>query len=159
MFDDLKDPNRKLQTADSPDKKSLLRKIFRFSWILVLIVALGIAGIFYSRWQESRDIAAKTAEQKREHAREIVEGLGGQSFHIINFYASPGLIHRGDSAELCYGVSNAKSVTIEPQPPDGVWPSLNRCISISPKKTTKYTLTAEDATGQKQTMSLTLEVQ
>jgi hypothetical protein len=158
MFDDLKGPNRKLQTADRPDEKSLLRKIFRFSWILVLIVALGIAGIFYSRWQESRDIAAKAAEQKREHAREIVEGLGGQSFHIINFYASPGAIRRGDSAELCYGVSNAKSVTIEPQQ-DGVWPSLNRCISISPKKTTKYTLTAEDATGQKQTMSLTIEVQ
>lgn len=158
MFEDLK--SRK-QTAGAPDDagKFSLRKFVRLSWILVAIVALVIAGIFYLRWQQSRDIAEKAAEQQREHAREVVEGLGGSSFQIMNFYASPGLIHRGDSAELCYGVSNAKSVDIDPKPDAGVWPSLSRCISISPKKTTTYTLNAMDASGQKKTQSLTLEVQ
>lgn len=159
MFDDLKGANRSTATPDDADGKFSLRKFVRLSWILVAIVALVIAGIFYARWQESRDIAEKAAEQQRQNARAVVEGLGGSSFQIMNFYASPGLIHRGDSAELCYGVANAVSIAIDPKPTEGIWPSVGRCVSISPKKTTTYTLTAVDARGQKKTQSLTLEVQ
>ena len=159
MFDDLKGRDQTAGTPDDAGRKFSLRKFVRLSWILVAVVALVIAGIFYARWQESRDISEKAAEQQREHAREVVEGLGGSSFQIMNFYASPGLIHRGDSAELCYGVANAASVAIDPQPTEGIWPSVGRCVSISPKKTTTYTLTALDTKGQKKTQSLTLEVQ
>jgi|SRR5579875_717623 len=157
MFED--STGGKKQPARAAEEKSGLRTVSRFSWFIVLIVAVGVAWIFYSRWQENQDIEAKMAREKREHAREVVEGMGGTSFGIINFYAAPGVIHRGDEAELCYGVSNAKSVTIEPSPADGVWPSLDRCISISPRKTTTYTLTAVDATGKKKTQSLTVTVQ
>jgi hypothetical protein len=159
MFDDMKGANRSASAPDDSAGKFTLRKFFRLSWILVVIVALVIAGIFYARWQESRDIAEKAAEQQRKNARAVVEGLGGSSFQIMSFYASPGVIHRGDSAELCYGVANAASVAIDPKPSEGIWPSVGRCISISPKKTTTYTLTAVDAKGQKKTQSLTLEVQ
>jgi len=159
MFDDLKDANSSASAPDDSGGKFSLRKVFRLSWILVAIVALVIAGIFYSRWQQSRDIAEKAAEQQRKNARAVVEGLGGSSFQIMNFYASPGLIHRGDSAELCYGVANAASVAIDPKPSEGIWPSVGRCVSISPRKTTTYTLTIVDAKGQKKTQSLTLEVQ
>lgn len=159
MFDDLKGANRNAPSAGSSEGKFSVRKFVRLSWVLLAIVALIVAGIFYSRWEQSRDIAEKAAEQQREHARAVVEGLGGSSFQIMSFYASPGVIHRGDSAEICYGVANAKSVDIDPKPSEGVWPSLDRCVSISPKKTTTYTLTAQDAKGQKKTQSLTLEVQ
>ena len=159
MFDDMKGANRGAGARDDSGGKFSLRKCFRLSWILVIIVALVIAGIFYARWQESRDIAEKAAEQQRKNARAVVEGLGGSSFQIMSFYASPGLIHRGDSSELCYAVANAASVAIDPKPAEGIWPSVGRCVSISPKKTTTYTLTAVDAKGQKKTQSLTLEVQ
>lgn len=156
MFED--SAGGKKQPVKDPEERSWLRTVPRFSWIIVLIVAVGVAWIFYSRWQENQDIAAKMAREKREHAREVVEGMGGTSFEIINFYAAPGAIRRGDEAELCYGVSNAKSVSIEPPPADGVWPSLDRCVSISPEKTTTYTLTAVDATGKEKTQSLTVTV-
>lgn len=144
--------------ADSQDKENL-KKVFKLSWIIVVIAALVVAGIFYSRWQENEDIQAKAAEKQREHAREVAEALGGSSFEIMNFYAAPGAIHRGDSAEICYGVSNAKAVDVAPKLPEGTWPSLNRCISVEPKKTTTYTLTATNATGQKKSATLTIEVQ
>lgn len=135
------------------------KAIFRFSWIIVAIVALIVVGIFYSRWQENRDIAERAAEQQREQARRVAEGLGGSNFEIMSFYASPGAIHRGDSVEICYGVSNAKTVEIEPRLPEDTWPSPTRCIAAQPKKTTTYTLTATNAAGQRKTSSLTVNVQ
>jgi hypothetical protein len=147
------------QMTNGSEDNSSLRAIFKVSWIVVVIAALVVAGIFYSRWQENRDIEARAAEKQREQARQVAEALGGNNFEILNFYASPGAIHRGDSAELCYGVSNAKTVEIEPKLTEGTWPSLSRCIPVEPKKTTTYTLTALDAKGQKKTSSLTIEVQ
>jgi hypothetical protein len=145
--------------VDGSEDKANLKKVGKFSWIIVVIAALVVAGIFYSRWQENQDIEAKAAEKQREHAREVAEAMGGSSFEIMNFYAAPGAIHRGDSAEICYGVSNAKSVDIAPKLPEGTWPSLSRCIAVEPKKTTTYTLTATDATGKKKSATLTLEVE
>lgn len=139
--------------------RPVLRRIASLSWIIVVIVAVIVAGIFYSRWQENKDIEAQAAEKQREQAHEVAESLGGSSFEIMNFYAAPGAIHRGDSAELCYGVSNAKTVDVTPKLPEATWPSFSRCIAISPRKTTTYTLTAIGANGQKKSATLTLEVQ
>jgi hypothetical protein len=58
---------------------------------------------------------------------------------------------------MCYGTSNAKSVSIDPPVAD-VWPSVNRCFPITPKKTTKYTFTADDGKGNKKTAELTIDV-
>jgi hypothetical protein len=145
--------------ANNSGGDSTLKTVFRLSWILVLITALVVAGIFYSRWQENRDIAEKAADKQREHAREVAEALGGNNFEILNFYASPGAIHRGDSVEICYGVSNAKTVDITPKLPEGTWASLNRCISTEPRKTTTYTLTVVNDKGEKKSATLTVEVQ
>lgn len=144
---------------DSAESTSVLRTILKFSWIIVLLAALIVAGIFYSRWQENRDIEQKAADAKRAKAQELVEDFGGNDFKILNFYAAPGAIRRGDEAALCYGVSNAKAVALEPKASEGVWPSLNRCLEVSPKKTTTYTLTATDAAGHKKSAALTLTVQ
>ena len=144
---------------DSGELKSGLSTIFKLSWILVGIGVLVVAGIFYSRAQENRDIEQKAAAAKRAQARQIVEDFGGNHFEILNFYAAPGAIHRCDEAAICYGVSNAKSVTLEPKASEDVWPSLNRCVEAAPKKTTTYTLTAVDSAGHKKTATLTLTVQ
>ncbi len=145
--------------SDSSEDKANLKNVLRFSWIIVVIAALIVGGIFYSRWQENQDIAAKAAEKQREHAREVAEAMGGSSFEIMNFYAAPGAIHRGDSTEICYGVSNAKTVDITPKLPEATWVSLNRCIATEPKKTTTYTLTAINDKGEKKSATLTIEVQ
>ena len=99
----------------------------------------------------------KAKEKERAEAAQTYESLGGSRFGILSFYASPGLIHRGDSAQLCYGVSNAKTVRLEPQT-NPVWPSQARCVDVSPKKDTTYTLTAEDGQGNTKTMTVTVTV-
>ena len=66
---------------------------------------------------------------------------------IIAFYARDTVVTEGGNTLLCYGVSNAKSVRIDP-PVEGVSPSLTRCVEIRPKGETRYTLTAVGADGQ-----------
>src|SRR5580692_3132428 len=57
---------------------------------------------------------------------------------ILRFYASVGVVLTGESAQLCYGVENAKSVHISPPLP-GVYPSARRCLQVVPEHTTHYT--------------------
>lgn len=141
--------------------RSGIRKLFKYSWLGLAIVALGVACIFYVRWQTNRDIdyraAQKVAAEQRENAARSVELMGGSKFDILNFYAAPGAVRRGDSFQLCYGVSNAASVKLDP-PVGSVWPSLSRCLPVTPKKTATYTLTAADSAGHTKTASLTVTV-
>ena len=141
-----------------PKPRSAVRNYLIISWALVAVVALLYVGWFFlSRRQENRDAVQRAADQKRAEDQRSVEFLGGDRFDILSFYASPGLIRRGDSAKLCYGVSNAKSVRLDP-PAGEVWPSYSRCLNVSPQKTTSYTLTAEDSAGNTKTSTLRLEV-
>jgi hypothetical protein len=77
---------------------------------------------------------------------------------ILRFYASVGVVLTGESAELCYGVENAKSVRISPPVP-GVYPSAGRCLQVEPEHTTHYTILAEGFDGKVAVQSLTLPVQ
>ncbi len=63
---------------------------------------------------------------------------------IMNFYASPPSIHKGEEALLCYGVENAQWVKLDP-PVEKLTPSFTRCFSVKPEKTTRYTLSVEGA--------------
>jgi hypothetical protein len=116
----------------------------------------------FSRWQENLSIERRSQEEKSrkqlESDRIALEQLGGKELAIQNFYASPGAIHKGESVQLCYGVANAKTVTLEPQS-NAVWPSHARCVNVSPVKTTTYTLTISDAAANTQTQSLQVKVQ
>src|SRR5271165_696713 len=60
---------------------------------------------------------------------------------ITQFYASDKKIPRGLKGNLCYGVEHASKVELTPAA-DVVWPAAVRCIEISPKQNTTYTLTA-----------------
>lgn len=133
-----------------------------YSSIVVGIAAIAVLWIMISRWHENRQIERRDAEEKaakqRENDRITLEQLGNKELAIQSFYASPGTIHKGDSVQLCYGVANAKTVTLEPQA-NPVWPSHARCVSVSPPKTTTYTLTIGDAAGNTMTQSLTVTVE
>jgi hypothetical protein len=131
------------------------------SSVAVIAALLYAAWTFYSRWQENREIQERaTAAQharEQEEAAKTVETLGGSQFSVINFYVTPGAIRAGEEAQLCYGVSNAKAVRLDP-PAGNVWPSVSRCFEVSPHKTTIYTLTAEDGAGNSKTATVRVEV-
>jgi len=144
-----------------PPKKSALKNPFLYSWAALGIAALVVGGILFSRWYENRGIEKRAKEERtqkqQEQDRMALEQLGGKELAIQNFYASPGEIRPGETVQLCYGVANAKSVTLEPQA-NPVWPSYSRCVDVTPAKSTIYTLTIADAAGNTRTQSLEVKV-
>jgi hypothetical protein len=126
----------------------------------LIVFVLGVAyvgGVFYTRWHRDQVRQEQAAAAKRDEAQKVFEGMGGDRFDILRFFPYPGEIKRGDSTMLCYGVSNANSVTLEPQP-SVVWPAFERCVTVSPKKTTTYTFTATDAAGNTKSAKVTVQV-
>jgi hypothetical protein len=143
-----------------PPQKSPLKNPFVYSSLFILIVALYIGWILFSRHQENRayEQRAEQTQTKKQRAQDqaTIEQLGGNDLAIQMFYATPG-IKRGETAQVCYGVANAKTVTLEPQTTK-VWPSHNLCVDVKPTKTTTYTLTATDADGKTVSQQVTVEV-
>ena len=86
-------------------------------------------------------------------------GGGPAHVRILRFRASVGALIRGEKAQLCYGVENAKSVRISPMLARPLAPSANNCLEIVPEHTTHYTILAEGFDGTVETRSLTLPVQ
>ena len=134
-----------------------IRKILPFTSVAVILAALYVGWIFYSRWQENREREQKHAEATSENNRKVLETLGSE-LRILSLSLDRGAIRKGEKLTLCYGVVNAKSVRIEPPPAEEIWPSMNRCIVVAPKKDTKYTLTATDASGKSQNASVEVHV-
>jgi len=133
----------------------------KYVLVTLVVFSLGAAYVgivFYTRWYGDRVMQEQATAAKREEDQRVFEGMGGDRFDILRFFPYPGEVKRGDSTMLCYGVSNAKSVTLEPQP-NAVWPAFERCLSVSPKKTTTYTLTATDAAGHTKSATVTVEVE
>ena len=149
-----------MQLQPGPPSKSIFKNPSLYSYSLLVIAVFGVAWILFSRWEENRVIEHRAKEKRTqeqlEQDRITLEQMGGKELAIQNFYATPAVIRRGQSVQLCYGVANAKTVTLEPQS-NPVWPSYSRCVDVSPAKTTTYTLTIADAAGH--TKSQTLEVQ
>jgi hypothetical protein len=137
----------------------LLRKMLPFTTVAVIIALLYVGWTFFSRWQEGRELKEKQAQQQVDEARRTIAAYGNGRVKIMNFTISPGIVGRGDKISICYGVSNAKTVTIDPKPDEGVWPSLARCVEASPTKATTYTLTASDGAGHTEQKALTIQVQ
>ena len=122
---------------------------------IVMLAAFAIAAaytifVLVHRYQSNRaferQAAQQAAQQRRVDDRAAIEQLGGSEVAIRAFYASPTSIHRGETAQLCYDVANAKTVTLDP-PAGEVWPSHARCLDVSPSKTTTYTLTIAAPSG------------
>src|SRR5258708_37368603 len=141
------------------EKRSMqvLRKVLPHSTAAVALGALYTAWVFTSRWNDNRRMEQAAAAQRAKFDREITQAFGGGQLKILSFYASPGLIRRGEKALVCYGVANAKAVRLDPAV-ERVWPSASRCFTVVPDRETRYTLTAEDAGGHTATQSFVLQV-
>jgi hypothetical protein len=146
---------------NSEPKRSPLKNPYVYSSIVILAVVAYVAYVLVTRYESNRQFERrnieKATEQRREDDRKAIEQLGGSELSIRGLYLSPESIRRGETAQLCYDVSNAKTVVLDP-PEAEVWPSHSRCVNLSPKKTTTYTLTIADAAGQKASQSVELKV-
>src|SRR5580693_9106923 len=121
-------------TPSAPDSSSGTRSVFKnpllYSSIALAAVAVIVGWILFSRWSDNRLIERRAAEERQEKQQEsdrvALDQMGGKTLDIQAFYANPGAVHRGESVQLCYGVANAKTGKLEPQP-NPVWPSYSRC--------------------------------
>ncbi len=131
----------------------------------LILIGISLGWNFHSKWMDRRAAllkeekkAAQEEEQKAAQDRVFAKTYGGNSLTILGFYANPGTIHAGEKSQLCYSVNNADTVRIEP-PVKYVWPSLSRCVDVTPKKETVYKLIAKDASSQTQTATTTVKVE
>src|ERR1700731_1501159 len=141
----------------APETHPGFTKYLIYSSVALLFVGLYIGWVFLSRRLANQALEKKAATERRAQAQKTFEIMGGNRFDILGFYADPVSVRAGETAELCYSVSNAKSVKLEPQS-EPVWPAFSRCVHVSPHKTTTYTLTAEDAAGHTKTAAVNVEV-
>lgn len=141
--------------------KPIFKLPFLYSIIIALCAGLYLGFVLFTRWESNRTFekrnAVKAAEEQHANDVAAVQSLGGSELGIRAFYLSPPAVYAGESSQICYDVANAKTVTIDP-PVGEVWPSHSRCLDVSPKKTTKYTLTITDAKGQSTSQSIELKV-
>jgi len=121
--------------------------LFRFTRIWL------IAGLLMAIWAFS----AMRRSGEETWIRPV--GTARPPVRILQFYASVGILTAGEHALLCYGVENARTVTISPSLDGMVYPALSRCVQILPQHTTHYTIMAEGFDGRVATQSFTLPVQ
>jgi hypothetical protein len=129
------------------------------SAVAFLVVGFYVGWIFYSRWETNRALAEKSAEKQRSQNQQTYEMMGGDRFEILSYAADPAVITAGEQSSLCYSVSNAKGLKVEPQTEEPVWPAFGRCVHVNPRRTTKYTLTIEDGAGHTKTAEVEVQVQ
>ena len=137
--------------------KGVIRRLLPFTTAMMVIAMIYVGYIFYSRHAEQKDAEQKMTEKQQEEARKVAELYGGDELKILNFYATAGPIRRGESTQLCYSVSNAQSVKIDPDLKD-LPPSYSNCVRVSPKKDTTYTLSATNKKGDTQQAAITIRV-
>jgi hypothetical protein len=123
-------------------------------FVAMAIAIVYVAWTLWSRYDSNREYE-RAAERKHRAAAPLPDF--GSEVKILQFYASPSVVAKGQQAILCYGVANAKTVLLEPAA-EGIWPSLNRCLYVAPQRDTRYTLSAEGADGKRVTEWLEIQV-
>lgn len=135
-----------------------MRKILAYTWIAVAIAAVYVAWVFYSRHERTIKDQQELERRKQEEAQRVNKMIfGSGEIQFTTFAAEPGVLRRGETGELCYGVVNAVRVELDP-PIEAAKPTYRHCLEISPKKTTTYTIKASDAKGNSKSASLTVQV-
>lgn len=131
------------------------RRIVLLLGILLAVGALYDGGIFYGRWRTGRNAENAVAAKEAADAQRTIDALGGDGLKILNFYAAPTSAGPGPHVEICYGVTGAKVVRLEPAAAE-MWPALSRCVTVPERKSTEFKLIAEDGAGHSVTQTLIL---
>jgi hypothetical protein len=123
----------------------------------MVMAGLWTAWTLYSRRQNAVEAERQSKQKQAEADQKLVAAFGGDQLTILGFVAEPGIVSPGGRALMCYGVSNAAKVGIEPGI-EPIKPALSHCLEVFPKKTTTYALKAEDSAGNVKTKALTIQV-
>jgi hypothetical protein len=134
-----------------------MRRALPYLTIAVVLAVAYDGWIFFSRWNGAREAKKEEALKQAQDAHRTLELLGGDSLKILDFYATPPAIRRGDRSTICYGVNAADSVRIDP-PVEEIHPAVSRCFQVAPLRDTDYKLIAEDRAGHVVTQSLAIKV-
>jgi hypothetical protein len=149
-----------LPNEPQPRQKSPLQTLLPFTTVGLIIAALYVAWTFYSRAEANRQAQERIdAEQVEKRKRVVHQIYGSGGVKFSTFGADNGVLRRGESTHLCYGVVNAKTVKIEPPVGEEVKPTYRHCVDIKPQKTTTYTITATDEKGHNESQAVTIRVQ
>jgi hypothetical protein len=126
-----------------------------------VIAAIAISVLFLGWVLLSRGSASTQTDAARpattQRNADTLAYYGNGQLKVLSFYASPAEVRKGSRALVCYGVSNATAVSIEPAAGE-TWPSTGRCMEVTATKDTEYKLTARDGNGHEQTRVLNLHV-
>lgn len=141
-----------------PRAKKGLAALLPYTTIALIIAVLYVAWVFYSRYESNKQLASRLAAEQESKRKAVVGAVfGSGEIRFTAFDVADSVLRRGKSTQLCYGVENAKTVTIEPSVAK-LKPTYHSCFDIAPKTTTTYTITAYDGGGHKESKSLTLQV-
>lgn len=134
----------------------VIRRLLPFTSIALFLAVVYLGWTFLSRWRANRRADDMAGAERAKANQRIVEIYGNGRLKILAFYASPASLKPGEKGLVCYGVSNAKTVRIEPGI-EPVSPSLSRCVAVvGPARDTQYTLSAQDEHGHSEMQSLVL---
>ncbi len=124
-------------------------------FLAFVVVALLFLGWVVSSGKFQRQVVADAARsQAAKSAAQSLAYYGNGELKILEFYAEP---RAGSLGLVCYGVSNAAAVTIEPAV-GATWPSTSRCLEAAPAKDTEYKLIARDSAGHQLVQTALLRV-
>jgi len=132
-------------------------KLVRFGLVLLTIAVVYTGCLFVRRWMTNREIEQQIKARQSSGYRPYPGTEGVTSVKILQFYATPNVLSPGERSSLCYSVYLAKSVRLDP-PVEEIEPSLNRCLAVTPRHDTRYTLTAVGEDGQATTASIEIKV-
>ena len=135
----------------------MLRRFLPYTAVLTVFAALYAGWTLYSRYQGAAEAERQSQQKQVEADQKTVARFGGDQLTLLGFNAAKGEVSPGGRVVLCYGVSNAVQVRIEPGV-EPIKPAISHCLEVFPKKTTTYTLKAEDAKGNTKSASLTIWV-
>jgi hypothetical protein len=91
-------------------------------------------------------LTATSSDGKSVTSPVTVTVSSGTVPQIVVFVATPQNIDAGQSTKLCWQVTGATSIQIQPAVGSNL--NANDCATVSPTTTTTYTLTATNASGQ-----------
>jgi hypothetical protein len=125
-------------------------------WVASALAVAYTAWVFTGRLLEHKKLERRVM-RLAPSTPEFDRIYGGSALKILQFYARDGEIAPSQKTVLCYGVLNATAIRMEPAM-DGLRPSVNNCVEVSPAMTTSYTLVAEGAGGATASQSVTVRV-
>lgn len=135
-----------------------LKKVLPYTTVLLVIAIVYVAYTFYARRQADANAQAEIAAKQQEARKRTVDAVfGNGEIKFTGMSLDATSVKRGESAQLCFGVENAVNVKIDP-PVEQLKPTYQHCIQVTPKRTTTYTITADDGKGHSKSQSLELKV-